>query len=737
MAWLVTHMWIALGAVGLLALLLGWSFRGAMLLGRMRRAEIERELLRTELDQANSEIDGLYAAQKKISERSADGSLQDALNDRETRLAQMSTELAQAQSEVASLKTNLDAQAKEHATALATATAASVVAGAGVTAAVTNNTPETVNKQLAADVWRKRHLESRVRFLEAEIGNSDGSSEPVVDPGHVAELEKRLADAQTKAADAEARLIKVENGSNNLSELRAELTAAEAKAADAEAKLVELDSVQARVSELEAQLTESQTELGRVQQTLASTNADALKANVVALQNRVDEAEAALSASQSKLAAAESRVVAAEAEAEAIKAQKDNTNGSIAGTMLAGLAGAGAVGAAASAMADTGDGAGPHDPISDITKWQAQYLRQRVETLENELHQLSMKQGTSLVSASNAIVEESSLEDANEPETSTEQSEELANLRWRNRYLEGRLAYFEEAVERAEPGEAVIGKVPSASVETEELNPEASLIDEGSKPPATLHAADTDKDELPVVAQMPVTPEPTASETVPVSTSAVADAEDASSETLAEEVAEANNAIFSTTAPEPPFVIANVSESDDDTSIAESVELETERPEPTNAEGSIDIADIDAALSGASPAGALSSPALNTEKIVTNPFKEGEPEPQTDIDVENEVASAIDAVAADTDTSDLALERPPALKAPVAGKGDDLTVIGGVGPKIMTLLNSLGIYHFEQIAAWTNENAAWVDDHLSFSGRIERERWVEQAQVLSGDDSTS
>lgn len=77
--------------------------------------------------------------------------------------------------------------------------------------------------------------------------------------------------------------------------------------------------------------------------------------------------------------------------------------------------------------------------------------------------------------------------------------------------------------------------------------------------------------------------------------------------------------------------------------------------------------------------------------------------------------------------------RPLPMDKPVDGKPDDLTQIGGIGPKIQDVLNSLGIFHFDQIAEWTSENIAWVDEYLSFSGRITREGWVEQAAVLVGE----
>lgn len=65
-----------------------------------------------------------------------------------------------------------------------------------------------------------------------------------------------------------------------------------------------------------------------------------------------------------------------------------------------------------------------------------------------------------------------------------------------------------------------------------------------------------------------------------------------------------------------------------------------------------------------------------------------------------------------------------------SGEADDLRQIKGIGPKIAGILEELGIRRFEQIAAWTPENVAWVNDHLKFKGRIEREKWIPQAEAL-------
>lgn len=61
---------------------------------------------------------------------------------------------------------------------------------------------------------------------------------------------------------------------------------------------------------------------------------------------------------------------------------------------------------------------------------------------------------------------------------------------------------------------------------------------------------------------------------------------------------------------------------------------------------------------------------------------------------------------------------------------DDLKMIAGIGPKLEKTLNALGVWTFAQVAGWTPAEVAWVDDYLSFKGRIERDGWIEQAAAL-------
>ncbi len=81
--------------------------------------------------------------------------------------------------------------------------------------------------------------------------------------------------------------------------------------------------------------------------------------------------------------------------------------------------------------------------------------------------------------------------------------------------------------------------------------------------------------------------------------------------------------------------------------------------------------------------------------------------------------------------------RPEALGAARDGKADDLKMIKGVGPKLELMLNELGFYHFDQIAAWSADEVAWVDQNLKgFKGRVSRDNWVEQASTLAAGGTT-
>ncbi len=69
-------------------------------------------------------------------------------------------------------------------------------------------------------------------------------------------------------------------------------------------------------------------------------------------------------------------------------------------------------------------------------------------------------------------------------------------------------------------------------------------------------------------------------------------------------------------------------------------------------------------------------------------------------------------------------------KADAAPIKDDVKLIGGVGPALEKKLAAAGVTSLKQIAEFTAEDIARIDEELSFKGRIEREEWVQQAKDL-------
>ena len=69
--------------------------------------------------------------------------------------------------------------------------------------------------------------------------------------------------------------------------------------------------------------------------------------------------------------------------------------------------------------------------------------------------------------------------------------------------------------------------------------------------------------------------------------------------------------------------------------------------------------------------------------------------------------------------------------AAVAASGaDDISLIGGVGPKIYKALTDMGITTFAQVAAWTPEDVERIEGEIKQKGRVAREEWIEQAKEL-------
>ena len=76
---------------------------------------------------------------------------------------------------------------------------------------------------------------------------------------------------------------------------------------------------------------------------------------------------------------------------------------------------------------------------------------------------------------------------------------------------------------------------------------------------------------------------------------------------------------------------------------------------------------------------------------------------------------------------------PVAVAAPVAASAaipDDISLIGGIGPKIHKALTDLGVSTYAQIAAWTPADVERIEGEIKQKGRVAREEWIEQAKEL-------
>ena len=75
--------------------------------------------------------------------------------------------------------------------------------------------------------------------------------------------------------------------------------------------------------------------------------------------------------------------------------------------------------------------------------------------------------------------------------------------------------------------------------------------------------------------------------------------------------------------------------------------------------------------------------------------------------------------------------KPASLYQSRPSNVDDLQAIHGIGPVMEGILNENGCYHFKQLASFSKCDIEWISAAIhSFPDRIERDRWVEQAQTL-------
>lgn len=102
------------------------------------------------------------------------------------------------------------------------------------------------------------------------------------------------------------------------------------------------------------------------------------------------------------------------------------------------------------------------------------------------------------------------------------------------------------------------------------------------------------------------------------------------------------------------------------------------------------------------------------------------------------VGSEVTAAIEDVIDQFVGIDAHPSGAPTAAGPGDTLTQLKGLGPKAASRLAELGVTRFDQIAAWDDGDIAAIDGQMgAFKGRIVRDRWVEQAQLLAAGDSAA
>ena len=96
-----------------------------------------------------------------------------------------------------------------------------------------------------------------------------------------------------------------------------------------------------------------------------------------------------------------------------------------------------------------------------------------------------------------------------------------------------------------------------------------------------------------------------------------------------------------------------------------------------------------------------------------------------------------EAAAATSDVAGQMLKAEVHENLPGAvGEPDDLKRLKGVGPKLATMLNQMGIVRYDQIAKLAPSQVDAIDAQLgAFKGRFQRDRIVEQADYLARGDT--
>jgi predicted flap endonuclease-1-like 5' DNA nuclease len=115
-----------------------------------------------------------------------------------------------------------------------------------------------------------------------------------------------------------------------------------------------------------------------------------------------------------------------------------------------------------------------------------------------------------------------------------------------------------------------------------------------------------------------------------------------------------------------------------------------------------------------------------TTPIANSPVVEVSPATPAVQKADNSEAAVLTRIAARA--SEVNFDR---IGRATAAEADDLKEIVGIGPFLERKLHSLGIYTFRQVGNFVKEDIDKINELIEFfTGRIERDNWVEQAKAF-------
>ena len=152
-------------------------------------------------------------------------------------------------------------------------------------------------------------------------------------------------------------------------------------------------------------------------------------------------------------------------------------------------------------------------------------------------------------------------------------------------------------------------------------------------------------------------------------------------------------------------------------------------PAPTQAGKGSPVAEENApALKGTPAEAKVSEGKAEAERAKADAAAKADGQPNKAM---REDATGAESPAGKIDGGKSTKKAPRRLFDAPTGPADDLKLIMGVGPVLEQTLNAIGITTWRQVAALTPEQIDAVESEAGFKGRIARNNWLQQAEVLA------